>query len=176
MKTQHLHNHLIKWDEVLATICFLFILGLFCTSVSAGELVQIKLTDGSVISGEIVSFKEGVYTIKSNILGTIKINESKIQIIRSKSHAEDTGKLENTSNTSINTQVQALQKSIMNDQEIMNMILFLQNDPDFQEILKDPAIINAVSSGDINTLMSNPKFMKLLTNPKFQEIKKKIVK
>ena len=176
MKTQHLPNHSVRWDEVLATICFLSILGLFCTSVSAGELRQIELTDGSVISGEIVSFKEGVYTIKSNILGTIKINKSKIQIIRSKPHGEDKGKLENTSNTSINTQVQALQKSMMNDKEIMNMILSLQNDPAFQEILKDPAIINAVNSGDINTLMSNPKFMKLLTNPKFQEIKKKIVK
>lgn len=55
---------------------------------------------------------------------------------------------------------------------IMNMVLSLQNDPDFQEILKDPAIINAVNSGDTNTLISNPKFMKLLTNPKFQKIKK----
>ena len=64
---------------------------------------------------------------------------------------------------------------MINDKEIMNAILSLLNDPDFQKILQDPVIMNAVNSGDIDTLISNPKFMKLLGNPKIQEIKREVI-
>ena len=41
------------------------------------------LNDGSVICGEINSYNGGIYTLKSNALGTVKIEESKIRAIRS---------------------------------------------------------------------------------------------
>jgi hypothetical protein len=158
-----------------ASIGLFILLGILCGSVFAGELREIELIDGSVIFGEIVSFSNGVYTLKSGSLGTVQINESRIRVIRLKSHGAPTGEPASPSNTSTGTQVQALQKLMMNDKDIMSVILSLLNDPDFQEILKDPAIINAVNSGDIDALISNPKFMKLLKNPRFQEIKRKVV-
>ena len=63
----------------------------------------------------------------------------------------------------------------MIDEQIMNIIFSLQNDPDFQKILNDPALLNAVNSGDLATLMSNPAFMNLLKNKKVQEIKKRMI-
>lgn len=63
---------------------------------------------------------------------------------------------------------------MQNDQEIMAIIFSLQNDPNFQEIMSDPGILNAVNSGDIAALISNPKFMSLLNNHKIQEIQKKL--
>ncbi len=63
---------------------------------------------------------------------------------------------------------------MMSDEEIVNMILSLQNDPDIQGVLQDPEIMKAVNSGDINALLSNPKFMKLLENPTIQDIRKKV--
>ncbi len=176
MKILQQTNHSARRNQFWAIVYLFFLLGIFCTRATAGELRQFELNDGSVINGEIVSFKDGVYTIKSNTLGSIKIKESKIQTIRSKPQAEISERPEKQSNKSVSTQLQTLQKSMMDDEQVMNMIISLQNDPDFQEILKDPAIINAVNSGDINTLISNPKFMKLLNNPKFQKIKKEVVK
>jgi len=158
----------------LASIGFFLLLGILHGSVYASELREIELIDGSVISAEIVSFSDGVYTLKSGGLGTIQINESKIRVIRLKPHGATTGEPVSPSNTSISTETQALQRLMMNDKEIMSAILSLQNDPDFQEILQDPAIMNAVNSGDIDTLISNPKFMKLLGNPKIQEIKREM--
>jgi hypothetical protein len=34
--------------------------------------------------------------------------------------------------------------------------------------------MKAVNSGDINALLSNPKFMKLLENPTIQDIRKRV--
>jgi hypothetical protein len=153
----------------------LFLLGVLCGSVFAGEVREIELNDGSVICGEIVSFSNGVYTLKSGSLGTIRINESEIRLIHFKSH--DTTKVDpvGPSRSASSTDVEALQELMMGDERIMNKILSLQNDPGFQEILQDPAIMNAINSGDINTLLSKPKFMKLLNNPTLREIEREIV-
>ena len=155
-------------------ICLFILLLFFCGSLFAGGSTEVKLTDGSVISGEIVSFSDGVYTVRSGILGTIKINESKIELIRQKSPATTAGKAVNPSKTSTNEKVQSIQESIMSDQNIMALIFSLQNDPDIQELLNDPVILNAVNSGDFTALMSNPKFINILQNPTIKKIQKKV--
>jgi hypothetical protein len=76
----------------------------------------------------------------------------------------------------INRETQALQQQMMNDEEILNMIQSLQNDPDFQQVLQDPEIMKAVSSGDIATLMANPKFMRILDNKTVRDIGTKLQK
>ena len=48
------------------------------------------------------------------------------------------------------------------------------DDPEFQELLQDPNIMNAINSGDIGTLMFSPKFMKILENPAIQRIQKEV--
>jgi hypothetical protein len=83
-----------------------------------------------------------------------------------------------TQQTGVDTkeEIQTLQKQMMNDQEIMNMIQSLQNDPDFQQVLQDPEIMKAISSGDIATLMANPKFMRILDNKTVHDIETKLQK
>lgn len=142
----------------------------FSINVFAGEQRHIELSDGSVITGEIISFKNGEYTIRTDSLGTVNINESKIRIIRSNAGKTNARGF----SPSINTELKVLQEMMMNDKQIMNMIMSLQNDSAFQEILKDPAIMKAVNSGDIGILMSNPKFTNLLKNKTVQEIKKSV--
>lgn len=157
-------------------IYFIFLSVFLYGSVFAGGLAKVELIDGSMISGEIVSFRKGVYTLRSGILGTIKINESKIRLIRMKSFDATAGKSISPSNTSSNEEVQTLQQSILGDQKIMELILSLQSDPDVQELLQDPVIMNAVNSGDFTTLMSSPKFIKILEKTTIQEIKKEVTK
>jgi len=133
--------------------------------VTAAEMREIVLTDGTIITGEVVSLTGGVYTVRSATLGTLRIEESKIRTIRSK----------NSAGTSANTggEVMSLQNKMMSDDEVMNMIQGLQNDPEFQEILQDPEIMKAVQAGDIAALTANPKFMRLLNNQAVKDIKNK---
>ncbi|MEN8218460.1 MAG: hypothetical protein ABFS56_19245 [Pseudomonadota bacterium] len=142
------------------------LLMLWYGSVFAGSQRQIELTDGSVISGEIVSFSGGVYTIKSNHLGILKIEDSKVRSI----HAES-----GSSNSSFSAaDVQGLQKMIMSRPDLMNTIMSLQNDPNVQAVLQNPEVMSAVASGNIDALLSNPLFMKLVENPKIKEIAKQV--
>jgi hypothetical protein len=156
-----------------------FLLGILHSSVFAGAHIQAELIDGSVINGEIVSFRDGVYTLKSDVLGTIEIKESTIQLIRVKSFGKPARSVTarepiSRSNTPRDEELQNLKNSMMSDNEIMEQIISLKNDPDVQELLRDPNIMNAINSGDIGTLMSSPKFMKILENPAIQQIQKEV--
>jgi hypothetical protein len=160
----------IKCFFILFTLIFL------SAGVYAGEFSEIGLIDGSTIYGEIISFYDGMYTVKSSSLGSIKIDASDIREIRVHSGNTKNREDESTPNSSIGSEVQALQTFMQNDQEIMAIIFSLQNDPDFQDIMSDPGILNAVNSGNIAALISNPKFMSLLNHHKIQEIQKKLAR
>jgi len=136
--------------------------------VTAAEMREIELTDGTILTGEIVSLTGGVCTIRSATLGTVRVEESNIRTIR----------LKDSAGTSANTggEIMSLQNKMMSDGEIMNMMQGLQNDPEFQEILQDPEIMKAVQAGDISALVANPKFMRLLNNLAVKDIKNKITR
>jgi hypothetical protein len=148
------------------TICFAIVLVLFIRSVSAGEMREIELSDGSVVSGEVLSLSKGIYTIKSASLGTIKLDEAKVRVIRPK--------LSRNANAERKNETESLQSRMMSDQEIMGLVQSLQNDTEFKKILEDPEIMKAVSEGNVAALMANPKFTKLLNNSTVQEIQKKV--
>ncbi len=145
-----------------------FILGMFLLSfvllgqAFAGETMTFELLDGSIIAGKIISFSDGTFILESETLGTIRIEEAKIRAIRS---GEKTGEIPGD-------EVLALQEKMMGNEEIIAMILSLQNDPEFRAILQDPEMMSAISSGDINTLLSNQNFLKLLENSTIQDIGK----
>ena len=71
-------------------------------------------------------------------------------------------------------QVQELQQKMLTDEQTMALILSLQNDPEMQALLKDPALLEAVQAGDLSALTANPRFMKLLDNAKVKEIQKRV--
>lgn len=153
----------------LGAICTCFMMVLAMSAVHAGEPREIELTDGSVLSGEVVSLSNGVYTIKTGSLGTIRVEEARVRSISAKSSPAGEGaKSNNTAG-----QVNALQGRLMSDDRIMGLIQSLRDDPEFKKALEDPAIMKAVQAGDVAALTSNPEFMKLLKNPTVLEIEKK---
>jgi len=149
------------------------ILILFTSSVTAnaGEAREIELIDGSIITGEVLSLVGGIYTIRSDSLGMIKLDDSKIRAIRSKSAGH--GARKDVVSAS-GGEVRSLQEKMMSDKEIMILIQSLQNDPEFQRILEDTEVMKAVNSGDIAALMANARLMKLLNNSTLREIQSKV--
>ena len=143
-------------------------------SAGADEINTIELIDGSVILGEIVSVAGGVYTIRSETMGSVMIEKSKIRSIRF--HSQESKKeVGDTSRTGTEqSEIQGFQQTLIADEDIFNIILSLQNDPKIQEILNDPELMKSVQSGDIQRLISNPKFMELLNHPKIKAINEKM--
>ncbi len=141
---------------------------LLISVAAAGEVREIELTDGSTIAGEVQSLNNGVYTIKSDSLGTIRIEESKIRAIRAKSSVPAGRAVSGSSSTT--SGVKNLQDKMTGDQEIMALIQSLQNDPDFQKILEDPEIMKAIQEGNVTALAADPRIRKLLDNPTVKEI------
>jgi hypothetical protein len=153
------------------TLCSVFLLLCMYLSVAvhAGELQEIVLIDGSVIVGELVSLTNGVYTIKTATLGDLKVEDARVETIRNKS-----GSMAGSVKASDQQEIMAIQQKMIADESIVQLILALQNDPDFQDILQDESIMKAISSGDFNALMTNPKIVKLMNNSSVQEIKRKV--
>lgn len=148
----------------LRLLSFPLLFLLFVQNAAAGEIRVIELTDGSTITGEVSSLNNGVYIIKSDSLGTIKLEESKIRAIRSKTSGTNAASVQET---------RALQEKMLSDKEIMGLIQSLQNDPDFKKALEDPEIMKAINEGDVAALTANPAFMKLLNNATVKEIRNK---
>ena len=145
--------------------CLLLFFSLTAGRASAGAIQQVELDDGSVIYGEIISMEGNILLMKSDALGTVKIDASKIRNMRMKlgSGGEGAG-------------IRDLRQSLMNDPKILEKIFSLQDDPEVQAILQDPALMKFLDSGDMETLLSDPKVMKLLSNPIIQDILKQALK
>jgi hypothetical protein len=153
----------------------LFILT-FASLVHATNKNRIVLTDGSTLEGEIISFSEGKYTVKSPSLGILRIEESKIRTI---SHMDQMAAAPQKDivppdAAALQTEIQKLQPAITGNPDIMRTIAGLISDPDFQALFKDPEIMNAAKSLDIKTLMANEKFVNAVNNPTVKEIGRKI--
>lgn len=154
--------------RTLGSILFLLCLTL-PLAVQAGELREIVLNDGSVIVGEVVSLANGVYTVKTATLGDLKVEDSKIKAIR-----DIAGSMAGPEKALGQKEITSIRKGMMADGSIIQQILSLQNDPDFQEILLDDSIMKSITSGDYNALMTNPKILKLMEKSTVQDIKRKL--
>ncbi len=129
----------------------------------------IELSDGSVISGQIISFENGVYTVASPSLGRLRLKDSEILSIRSNPgspramqsspQAPDAGQ-----------SFSGIERRIVGDPQVFALVMSLQQDPQILAILNDPAIMRAISARDVESLRNNPKIRELERNPIIQEI------
>ena len=129
----------------------------------AGVASQIKLVDGSVIQAEIISFSNGVYKLRSEMLGTLSIAEDRVQSIRpNKSHAPGMLEKLESSDFSVGKKVQGLKQKLASDPKTLEMLLDLGNDPSMIGVLNDKDLMRAIQQGNLSTVIKNPKIQKLM--------------
>lgn len=144
-------------------------------SLYCAQAGKIELTDGSVINAQVVSLENGIYTLDGGSLGIFKINASEIRKIEieNSTGAPATGVL-NTTGPDIKSGVDKVRTKMMSNPEILKIVTELAGDPQFQEITKDPQIVSALYSGNLQALMSNQRFMELISHPQIKEINDKL--
>jgi hypothetical protein len=105
--------------------------------------------------------------------GTIHFSESPGEVPADyRKSAESLHQADNSG--SVPPMVDGLKKQMINDEGIMTLIRSIQNDPEMQALLRDPATIGAIQAGDFGSLANNPVFLKLLNNPRVREIEKRM--
>jgi hypothetical protein len=164
-------------EHGMKKIFFLIVFVLSAGSlVYGGQKSKIELTDGSILEGEIVSFSKDHYTVKSSILGTLKIEDSKVRTIHrvDASGMSSKNDMASLDTAAVPSEALKLPPAIAGSLEIMKAIPGLLASPDFQELLKDPEILNAAKSMDFKALMANEKFVKAINSSAIQEIRQKM--
>ena len=153
---------------VARAVVLMAALGL-CAASSAATVV---LADGTVIHGEIQSLQDGVYTVRTDALGTLRVRKEDVRSIDETGGAASglgSGRL-SAGATPQGPDLDATKSRIAGDPNLLALVLALQNDPDVLAVLEDPAIMKAVAAGDYAALMNDPKIVALMQNEKVRKI------
>lgn len=132
---------------------------------------RFELQDGSVIIGELVSVDNGVFKIRSPSLGTVTLRDSKVRTMgRAGSTASTETTLTESSEPDWQAQMQALQRELVHNDDLMQAISALQNDPKIREVLADPELMALIGSGDMMALRNDQRIQQLLEHPGIRAI------
>ncbi len=155
---------------------FFLLLASLCSAENSPKNIILK--DGSIIKGTVTKMENGIYTVVSDRLGEIEINDLDIANIQANDNQvsttpESSFSIKNAQPSNLNSQVQAMQGTILNDPEMMKDIMSLMDDPEIQALLSDQAFINDVTSMNQDKILKNDKMYELMNNPKMQKILEK---
>lgn len=151
----------------------LFAVLFWAISASSAEKSRIELTDGSLITGEVVEMSGGTYRIKTDSMGEVKVPSSRIKSIQSGSafsQSSNQTPQKNDSAASNNAKIESIQKDIVSDPKMIELIQALMSEPELQSALNDPAMMEKINRGDTAALENDPSFQKFMNHPKVKEI------
>jgi hypothetical protein len=157
-------------------ICLFFIALWSAGFASAGwgqEKRVITLSDGTRISGQIVSYSSGLYTVRTENLGEFKIEDSSVVSISSGSTAPAK---ETPAAGGLQADISQVQTAIMSNPEMMQDIEKLLADPDIMNLLADKNFINDIMSQDPARIQANPKTRQFMNNPAIKEMMETMIK
>ena len=134
-----------------------------------GEQV-ITLKDGSQIKGELAGIDNGVYTVKTPIIGDVHVAASDVASINNGNGPVAAPDQSSPSTPNMNQQISASQKQLMSNPQAMATLREMMQDPEIMQALQDPALVQAVTSHDYAAVQSNPQIQKLMSSPKMQAL------
>jgi len=146
-------------------IASVFCLALISPSLSADDMSRLELTDGSIIVGEVLGMSAGVYSVRSPTLGTISIESSRIRSLSNADTAATSDATLANPGASYGDDIDALQRQMVGNPDLMQMIVGLQNDPALQRAMANPELMALISSGNIDALRQHPSFLELMGHP-----------
>jgi hypothetical protein len=154
---------------------------LLLASLAGADERILVLQDGSQIRGELVSYEQGTYTIRTESLGTMKLSDRQVEqvvsvkVLAPKAPPPVANTLAGKTSGSIdNASVEALQSTIMSSPSLMGSLTALQSDPQVQALLADPEVMRAVQNLDLDALSRNSKIQALMQNPQIKALQSNI--
>jgi hypothetical protein len=145
----------------------LFLAAALATPVALAGPSRVELTDGSVLTGDLVGYANGCYTLHSPTLGDVSLEESKVRSVQPgvTGGAGGLGLGGVGTQADLASQLQATQQRLVADPAVFRMIQALQNDPEIQGVLADPAFLALIASGNLQAIQRDPRIQALLARP-----------
>jgi len=140
----------------------------------AASAKVIKLKDGSQIIGEVISANNGEYTVRTENLGEVSINDENILSIQAAGLSTNADASSAFGSANLKEQVQSVQSQIVNDGAIMDDIKALSENKEIQAILQNPELMSTIMSFDEKRIQNDPSVKKLLERKDVQDIMKQI--
>ncbi len=151
---------------------------LFCFSASSFADTQvISLKDGSQIKGELIGIQDGVYTIKTPVIGEVHVKSSEVTGINAEGAVPAPSApqpMAATGSIDINTKMQEMQSQLMSNPDAMAEIQQIASDPAITQLLSDPELMRIVMSKDVNAIQNSPKAAELMNNPRIKNLIQKL--
>ena len=136
----------------------------------AGES-RIELSDGSLITGELVGIDNGQYRIRSTTLGEMSVPESAIRSIQPPGSVGAPVARQTAPDVSAyGPEIASIQQQLATNPGLMGQITALQNDPAIQAVLADPELTRLILAGDLERLRADPRIQRLMEHPGIQGI------
>lgn len=172
---------------------FLLLVLLCSTSHAAGVKQRIVLLDNSVIVGEIVEMKDGIYTVKSDAMGEIKVSADKILEIskldqassatsqnidildRSKKKAHKAPVQPRSVGVSDDLKIQQERansqvQSMSMQEDFLDSMMNLSGSADMVDVMSDPEVMDAISRNDYEFLMNSDKMKTLMESSEIKDL------
>jgi hypothetical protein len=164
----------------------------FVPPVLADDAQQqvITLKDGSQIKGVLAGINNGIYVIKTPIIGDVHVaagdvasitngNAAPAVLPQAAGYAPTTGAsspsgVAPSSASPFDQQIASTQQQLMSNPQNMQIIMQMAQDPQIAQALQDPTLVQAVTNHDYQAVANNPAVQQLMSNPHMQELLKQL--
>jgi hypothetical protein len=159
----------------------------------------IKLKNGTIMRGQVLSYKDGQYIINNPRYGKVRIKENNVVSIEDSStktvytsvteknpppvlqkadpsQQQDRPTQADLERIQSQPSAQYLKQRIENDPGLQQDFQSLLENKEVMQTLTDPTVMQAIIKGDTNTLMKNKAFQDLINNPDMQKIIQKTLR
>ncbi len=126
----------------------------------AADSASVYLTDGSIVRGQLTSIAGGRYTIVTEALGTVSVDQQRVARVEFNRDQPAAAAAPSPAPADLSS----LQGRMLADPRIMALLERLSSDPALRAAAADPEVQRAIASGDYASLMNNPRMIELMHN------------
>lgn len=157
------------------------------TAVFAEDEQTITLKDGSQIKGVLTKVENGIYTVKTPIIGDVHVAIGDVSTISNGPAATPLGASTGSSGpvdysspppptmrSAMDQQIESSQKQILSDPQSVAILQQMAENPEIMRALQDPELVRAVSNHDYAAVQGNPAVQKLMNDPQFHALLEKL--
>lgn len=175
----------VKLSLMKKTFFIFAILILPISAVSSADQNEqvITLKDGSQIKGTLAGVDNGVYTVKTPIIGDVHVSQNDVaSITNGNVHAALPASNPNytaapsvgAETSNLDQQIAAGQQRLLSNPQSMALLQQMAQNPEIIQTLQDPALVQAITTHDYQAVQNNPAVQKLLANPQMLELIQKL--